>query len=316
VKLLVTCNWDPAGLEKVKSAFPQVEFVDGKTPEDCLAHIGDADVVYGHVSREAFLAAKKLKWIHSFSAGVDWIHGVPELVESDVVVTNTSGGHAATIAEHTIGMLIFMTRGFGFLSNAQQNKVWMRPLEFTPIGLSGRTMGVIGFGRIGKAIARVAHAMDMSIIAVDAHDVERPDYVVNFWLFDELPELLKRADVVVVATPYTPQTRNMIGDKELALMKPTSYLLAISRGDIVDEAALAQALHEGRLAGAALDVQAEEPMSPENPLWDAPNLVITPHCSGFSEQTFSGVTDYLRKNLELYLAGKPLINVVDKRLGY
>ena len=316
MKLLVANGWDPDGLEEVKAEFPSIEWVDGKTPESKLAGIVDAEIVYGHVDKESFRAAKNLKWVHSHSAGVDWVTHVPELVESDVVVTNTSGGHASTIAEHTIGMLVSLTRGFTHLNRAQQEKRWAQPLEFKPMGLSGRTMGIIGLGQIGTAIARVASAMRMTVIAVDAREVSRLEFVSSVWRLNRLSDLLRQSDVVVVTAPYTSETVDLIGASEIAMMPNGSYLLGISRGGIINETALADALRFGKLAGAGLDVTAVEPLPEGDPLWEAPNLMLTPHCCGTSEQTFREVTNYLRLNLTRYLAGEPLINVIDKRLGY
>lgn len=316
MKVLVTCEWDPAGLERVKADFPSIEWVHAVSPEERLREIGDADVVYGHVDPESFRAAKKLRWIHSHSAGADWVRSVPELVESDVVVTNTSGGHADTISEHTIGMLISLTRGFPQLMRDQEAKQWVRPMQFSPVGLSGRTMGIVGLGNIGTAIARVASALRMRVIAVDVDDVDRPEFVDEVRGTECLNSLLSESDAVVVTVPYTPETVNMIGDEQIQQMRDGSYLVAISRGGIVDEAAMISALETGKLAGAAVDVTAVEPLPPEDPLWDAPNLIITPHCCGFSEQTFRDVTEFLRTNLNRYLEGQPLVNVVDKRRGF
>ncbi|TVR74961.1 MAG: D-2-hydroxyacid dehydrogenase [Sphaerobacteraceae bacterium] len=316
MKLVVANGWDPEGLEDVKKSFPNIEWVDGKTPEAMNEHIVDAEVVYGHVNSEHMKVAKNLKWVHSHSAGVDWVLRVPELIESDVVVTNTTGGHADTISEHTIGMLISLTRGFPHLARAQGEKRWAQPLEFKPIGLSGRTMGVIGLGNIGSAIARVASAMQMKVIAVDARKLDNPNYVERCDGLDKMPQLLQESDVVVVTVPFTPQTKDMINAAEINQMKDSSYLIGISRGGIINEEALAAALKSGKLAGAAVDVTAVEPLPSDDPLWEAPNLIITPHCCGTSEQTFREVTEFLRTNLNKYLAGEELVNAIDKRAGF
>jgi phosphoglycerate dehydrogenase-like enzyme len=316
MKLIVANGWDPQGLEEVKKDFPSVEWVDGKSPEAMNEHIVDAEIVYGHVNSEHMQKAKNLKWVHSHSAGVDWVLRVPELIESDVVVTNTTGGHADTISEHTIGMLISLTRGFPHLARAQQERRWGQPLEFTPIGLSGRTMGIIGLGNIGTAIARVASAMQMNVIAVDARKLDNPQYVKECWQLDSLPRLLKESDVVVVTVPFTPDTKDMINAGEIAQMKDKSYLVGISRGGIINEQALSDALKSGKLAGAAVDVTAVEPLPSDDPLWDAPNLIITPHCCGTSEQTYRDVTEFLRANLNRYMVSEQLVNVIDKKLGF
>lgn len=316
MKILVTAPWSEQQLQELKAAYPAIEFIAARTPEAMMAAAAEVEVVLGSMRREPFLAAQKLRWIQSSSAGVEWMHAIPELVESDVIVTNTRGAHAITIAEHTFGMLVCLARGFYSLFKAQQQRVWLRPLEKTPVGLSGLTMGVIGLGQIGRAVAERAHAFGMSVIAVDANEVPRPDFISGFWLLEGLPELLSRADVVVVATPYTPETENLLGLEQLSLMKPSAYLLAVSRGGIVDEAALVKLLREERLAGAGLEVQAVEPLPEDSDLWDAPNLIITPHCSGMSKQTTAMVIGICRDNLTRYLNGEPLNNLVDKRRGY
>lgn len=316
MKVMVTAPWSEQQVRDLQTAFPEVEFVAAKTPEAMLAAAADAEVVFGRLSREAFLAAKKLRWIQSSAAGVEWLQEVPELADCDVIVTNTRGAHAVTIAEHTFGLLICLARGFVSLFRAQQRRAWLRPPEQPPVGVFGLTMGIIGLGQIGRAIAERAHAFGMSVIAVDAHDTPRPDYISNFWLLEGLPELLRRSDVVVVATPYTPQTEGMLGLEQLSLMKPSAYLLVVSRGGIVDEEAMVKLLHEGRLAGAGLDVQAVEPVPEDSPLWEAPNLIITPHCSGMSKQTTAMVIGICRDNLSRYLKQEQLHNLVDKQRGY
>jgi phosphoglycerate dehydrogenase-like enzyme len=316
MKILVTAPWSGQQVQELQTAFPEIEFVVAKTPEAMLAAAAEAEVVLGRISREDFLAAKKLRWIQSTGAGVEWLHEIPELAESDVIVTNTRGAHAVTIAEHTFGMLVCLARGFVSLFRAQQRRTWLRPPEQPPVGLSGLTMGIIGLGQIGRAIAERAHAFGMRVIAVDAHEAPRPAYISDFWLLEGLPELLRRADVVVVATPYTPETEGMLGLEQLSLMKPSAYLLVVSRGGIVDETALVKLLQEERLAGAGLDVQAVEPVPEDSPLWDAPNLIITPHCSGMSKQTTAMVVGICRDNLTRYLNQEWLTNLVDKQRGY
>jgi phosphoglycerate dehydrogenase-like enzyme len=316
MKIMVTAPWSGQQVQELQTAFPEIEFVVAKMPEAMLAAAAEAEVVFGRISREAFLVAKKLRWIQSSSAGVEWMQEVPELGDCDIIVTNTRGAHAVTIAEHTFGMLISLARGFVSLFKAQQRRAWLRPPEQPPVGLSGLTMGIIGLGQIGRAIAERAHGFGMAIIAVDAHETPRPDYISDFWLLEGLSELLRRSDVVVVATPYTPETEGMLGLEQLSLMKSSAYLLVVSRGGIVDETALVKLLQEERLAGAGLDVQAVEPVPEDSPLWEAPNLIITPHCSGMSKQTTAMVIGICRDNLTRYLNQERLNNLVDKQRGY
>lgn len=316
MKLLIIGSWDQNRFAGVKEAFPEVEFTAASSRDEILREIADAEVVFGGITREAFLAAKRLKWIQNTGAGVDRLAPIAELAESDVIVTNTRGAHAATIAEHAFGLLISLTRNLPQIFQAQQDHDWNVRFDNPMVGLSGMTLGMVGLGNIGRAIAKRGHAFDMNVIAIDAHDVPKPDYVTELRLSDGLDDLLRRSDVVAVTTPRTPNTAGLLGEQQLGLMKPTSYLLVVSRGGIVDEDALARMLRDGRIAGAGLDVTATEPLPENSPLWDTPNLLITPHCSGGSAFTSANVMAIFRENLRRYLAGEPLTNLVDLKLGY
>ncbi len=316
MKLLITARWDEQGLADVRAAFPQVEFAMARTHEEMLREAVDSDVIFGWPDSETIKAAKKLQWVQAHSAGMDWMVGVTELIESDVVVTNMGVAFASTMIEHTFGMLLFLTRQLRHFDAKQQSMEWGRPLQVQPVGLSGLTLGVLGFGGVGRGIGQVGHALGMRVVAVDANDVPRPDYLAALWPLGGLPELLSQSDVVVVAAPLTPATKGMLGADRLALMKPSAYLIVVSRGGIVDEHALIGMLMEGRLAGAGLDVAEVEPIPPDSELWHAPNLILTPHCSGVSRQTTDGCWLVLKENLGRYLAGRPLQYVVDKRRGY
>jgi phosphoglycerate dehydrogenase-like enzyme len=271
MELLVTVPWNEEQLLSVKTAYPQVEFCIALTEREALQAVKDAEVVFGDVSREVFLAAKNLRWIQCHGAGINKLVAIPELVASDVLVTNTRGAHAATIAEHFFGMLIGLARQFPKLYLAQHHREWINWPEWPqkvgapPIGLQGLTVGIFGLGNIGRAIATRAHAFQMEIVAVDRYDVPRPDYISAFWLIDELPELLKRSDVVVITAPGTPETYRLVGREELNLMKPTAYLCVVSRGGVVDEEALANMRRDCRLAGAAVDVAETEPLPSNSP---------------------------------------------------
>ena len=314
LKVLVTNEWIVGFVDALRRELPAVEFIVPDTEEQKLAAAADAEVALGSVTAELLAAAPRLKWVQSGSAGVEWIP--PQLADTDIVVTNTRGAHAATIAEHAFGMLIALARRFDDLRQAQRDKVWLRPAPQPTVGLAGLTMGVIGLGNIGRAIAVRAHAFEMPVIAVDAHPVARPDYVAEVGLLDGLDDLLRRADVVAVATPITDATRGMLSAERLALLKPTAYLLGMSRGGIIDEPALVRMLREGALAGAGLDVTAVEPLPADSELWDAPNILISPHSSPSSARTGELVGTMIRRNLQRYLAGEPLENVVDKSLKY
>ncbi|CAN5432569.1 D-2-hydroxyacid dehydrogenase [soil metagenome] len=316
MKVLVTAPWIAQSMGELAQLFPQIELIDGQKPEDALRAAGDAEVILGATSRELFAAAPKLRWLHFPAAGVEWMQNVPELVNSNVTVTNSRGAHATTIAEHTFGMLVFLARDFATLYEAQKAKRWAWPLAKPGIGLVGLTMGIIGLGQIGRAVAKRAQAFEMNVIAVDAHPVPKPDYVSELRLLDGLNDLMSRSDVVVVAIPITPETRGMLGSAQLSLMKKGSFLMVMSRGGIVDEPTVVQMLKDGHLAGAGFDVTAVEPLPADNELWTAPNVLITPHSSPSSQQTQGNVVALVKENLAHYLAGETLTNVVDKKLGY
>ncbi len=316
MKLLIIGSWDQDRLAEVRKMFPQVEFTAASDQDKILREIPDAEVVYGGITREAFLAAKKLKWIQNTGAGVEKLARISEIAGSDVIVTNTRGAHAATIAEHTFGLLISLTRNLRQTFQAQRDHNWGVQFDNPMVGLTGLTLGMVGLGNIGRAIAKRGYAFDMNVIAIDAHEVAKPDFVTELRLSDGLDDLLQRSDVVAVTTPHTPNTAGLLGEQQLRLMKPSSYLLVVSRGGIVDEDALVRMLNEGKLAGAGLDVTATEPLPEDSPLWDTPDLLITPHCSGRSAFTSASALAIFHENLRRYLADEPLTNLVDLKLGY
>jgi phosphoglycerate dehydrogenase-like enzyme len=242
---------------------------------------------------------------------------VPELIESDVVVTSTRGAHAATIGEHVFAMVLTFTRRMRLLDQFKAEKRWGRPeAEAVVEGLVGKTIGIVGLGNIGRAIAQRARAFDLRVLAVDIQALQPPPTVDRLYLLDELHEVLPLVDFLVVAVPLTERTRGLIGAAELALLKPSAYFFVISRGGILDENALIAALREQRIAGAGLDVTAVEPLPPESPLWELDNLIISPHVSAHSVQTMDLMWQIVEENIGHFIRGEPLINTVDKRLGY
>ena len=316
MKVVITTSWVGHYVDMFRDAFPQVEFVTGNTPEEVIAVGADAHVAFGPVDQQLLEGLTSLKWIASASAGVEWMRNAPGLPATDITVTNTRGAHASTIAEHTFGMLVHLARRFDELYEAQKRHEWIRGANLPFTGLAGLTMGIVGLGNIGRSIAVRAAAFDMNVIAVDAHPVSKPDYVSELGLLSGLDGLLEKSDVVVVTVPITPETRGMIGSRELELLKDSAIFMVVSRGGIVNEPALIETLKSGRLLGAALDVTDIEPLPADDPLWDAPRLFITPHCSPTSRQTHVNVMQQLQTNLRHYLAGEPLENVVNKALGY
>jgi phosphoglycerate dehydrogenase-like enzyme len=304
-------------LDKFRQAYPQVQFVASGSPEEVVREIADADAFFGNPTREQYRAAKKLRWIQAPSAGIEFVRNVPELVDSEVVLTNARGAHAQTIAEHTFAMLLTLTRALPYFAEAKKRREWGRGEGYRQVvGLAGKTMGIVGFGNIGRAIARRAKGFEMRVIAVDAQPVAGGDLAESVWGLDRLDDLMKQSDVVAIAAPITNETRGMIGAKQIQEMKRGAYLIVVSRGGIVDERALIQALEDGHLAGAGLDVTETEPLPADNPLWDAPHLIITPHISGGSELTTELMWSIFFENVGHFVKGEPLKNVTDKKLGY
>jgi phosphoglycerate dehydrogenase-like enzyme len=304
-------------LAELRQAFPDVEIVVARNRESVAAMIVDADGFFGALSREVFQAAKQLRWVQASSAGVEWLLDVPELVDSDVVVTNTRGAHAGTIGEHVFAMLLTFTRQMHFFDQAQAGHTWARAEgEALVQGLAGKTMGIVGLGNIGRAVGARAAAFEMRVLGLDAQPVEVPPYVQRLWRFEQLPDFLPRLDVLVVSVPLTNQTRGMLGARELALLHPSAYVFVVSRGGILDEDALLSALRNHQLAGAGLDVALREPLPADSPLWDVDNLIITPHVSAHSQRTMDLMWAIVKENIGRFARGEALVNLVDKRLAY
>ncbi len=304
-------------LDELKAEIPDLEIAIELDPAKVMAAVADAEVVYGLPSAALVKAAPKLRWIQSSAAGVEYIARIPEVVESDIVVTNTRGAHGPSIGEHTFALLFALTRHLPECFERQKAHRWDRTdLYRSAREMKGSTMGIVGYGAIGRAIARRAAAFEMDLLAVDAEAVDPDEQVEEVWPVSRLGDLLKQSTVVVVTAPLTPETHHMIDAVMLARMRPDAYLIVVSRGGIVEESALAAALHEGRLAGAAIDVAEQEPLPADSPLWDAPNLIITPHLAGASSEKERRCVEILKANLLRYRNGEPLLNEVDKRRGY
>lgn len=257
------------------------------------------------------IATPGLRWMHTASAGVDHIL-FPELRDSDIVLTNASGVFNIPIAETVLAyMLAVVKRLPEFLAQQRERRWHKLPLR----ELRGLTVGIVGLGDIGTEIARLCRAFGMHVLGLRRRPL--PSDVADEVLPpDRLHDLLARSDFVVIALPLTEETRGLIGRAELAAMKPGAWLINISRGAIVDEEALVEALREGRIGGACLDVFAEEPLPSESPLWEMPNVIITPHNSWSSPRIEEREVELFLENLRRYVSGEPLLNVVDKRAGY
>jgi phosphoglycerate dehydrogenase-like enzyme len=317
-KIVFATRMGEEQLAALGGQFPGATFVSAPDLESQLRELPDADAVISWPQAEALARTERLRWVHCTSAGIERIRSVPQLVEMDAVtLTNGRGAHAGTIADHTFAFILAFTRNLRDIMEDQKAHRWERPARSHGAReLSGSTMGILGLGRIGSEIARRATGFGVDLIAVDANPAATAPGVDGVWPLERLDDLLRTVDYLAIAVPITPATRGLIGARELALMKPDAYLCVMSRGGIVDQDALAGALASGRLAGAGLDATDPEPLPAEHPLWDLPNVIISPHCSGASRQTGERGRDILHQNLTRFLAGQPLMNQCDKRAGY
>lgn len=263
------------------------------------------------VLREAWPAARRLRWVHAASAGVDNVM-FPELRDSDVVLTNARGVFDAPIAEWVLGVMLAFCKDLHTTLDLQRRRTWLhRETE----RLAGRRVVVVGAGGIGRATARLARAAgtDVSLVARTARADGEFGHLLGT---SDLDSALPGADFVVLAAPLTPDTRGLMDAPRLARMRPDARLVNVGRGELVDEPALVDALRSGRLAGAALDVFTEEPLPDSHPLWTMPNVIVSPHMSGDVAGWRTALVEQFADNLRRWAAGRPLANVVDKHAGY
>ncbi len=281
--------------------------------------IGDAEVLllrWWGLSREGFQRVVRetsgLRWIHTISAGIDHVL-FPLLIESDIVLTSASGVYDVPIAETVLGYMLLVVKRLPEFFEQQRAHRWRR-LDLRE--LCGVTIGVVGLGNIGAEVARLARAFGMRVVATKRHP-ERGAEVADLVLpSHRLHDLLAQSDFVVITVPMSHETHHLIDAQSLAQMKPDAWLINVARGAVVDEAELVRALQEGRIGGACLDAFEEEPLPEDSPLWDLPNVIITPHNSGLSHRLHERSADLFLENLRRYMAGEPLLNVVDKKAGY
>lgn len=286
-------------------------------PDALLGEMPDADIFFGRPSVELLRSAPKLKWIQAPSAGVEFVADIPELANADVLLTNTRGAHGPSIGEHAIALLLAMTRHIPKSVRQQDRREWNRTVIYREAReIGGMTLGLIGFGALGRGVAKRARGMDMNVIAIDAQAVDGTGLVDEVWPASRLDDLLAQSDAVVVTTPYTAETADMLNADKLAKMKADAYLIVVSRGGIVNEDALVDALRNDRLAGAALDVTMPEPPAEDSPLWDCPNLLLTPHTAGASARKERRVVEIFVENIRRFQNNEPLVNLVDKTRGY
>lgn len=258
--------------------------------------------------------APRLQWVQTLSAGVDRYLD-DEFRQSPVILTNVSGMHATPIGEFIIELMLMFAKGAPSCFDLKREKQWKR---FTTTVLRSKTVGIVGLGHIGREAARLAKAFGMRVVATrrSARRVSRARYVDVLLPPKQLPRLLTESDFVVLSLALTPETRGLIGEKELRTMKPTAYLINIARGGLTDEEALIRALSENWIAGAGLDTFITEPLPADSRLWELPNVIFSPHIAGGMEDYEVQATEIFCENLDRYLNGKRLLRVVNKNRGY
>jgi phosphoglycerate dehydrogenase-like enzyme len=295
---------------------PEMELVVCPDAREALKHAPEAAASYGFITREILAAGKHLKWVQQDSAGVEHLLEFPELVESDIILTNMQRVFGPEIADQALGYLLCFTRKLAPFIIRRSAEEWWRPGPKAVFDeLEGKTLLVIGLGGIGSQIARRASAFGMRCLATDPKVLEKPEYVEELHRPDSFHRLLPRADVVASAVPLTPGTAKMIGAGEFATMKRGVILINVSRGGVVDTAALVSALASGQVAAAGLDVTAPEPLPRGHPLWRQ-NVIITPHTAGQSPEGKKRAFALFKENLRRFASGEMLLNIVDKRAGY
>jgi len=303
-------------LQIAAASAPGDEIVDAGQ-ERIAEEILEADIFCGHakvkVDWEAVVRRGRLRWIQSSAAGMDHCL-TPPVIESDIIVTSASGVLADQVAEHTVALLTAWFRSLPvFLRNQQRHQFVRRPTQ----DLHRLTIGIVGFGGVGRRIAQLLAPFRIRILATDMFPVDKPAGVAALWPADRLDDLLAESDVVILCLPLNPTTRGLFHAERLARMKRGALLANMARGPLVVTADLIEALRSGHLAGAVMDVVDPEPLPPNSPLWDMPNVIITPHVAGQSRWRIDNMTELFCRNLRRWYSGRPLINyLADKRLGF
>lgn len=306
-----------AMLEKLR---PEAVVFVGDSAKSFGQAVADADVLFNWsgspaLFRETFLLCPSLRWVHSRSAGLDksLFH---ELAESSVVLTNGSGVFSASLGEFALAAILYFAKDFRRMIRNQKGGVWE---AFDVLPVAGYTVGIVGYGDIGRAVAARARALGMSVLALKRHVSPGGQ---GHALVDEVfgpgrrIEMLARCDYVVVAAPLTAETNGMIGEAEFAAMKPTVVVINVGRGPVIDEGALVKALAEGRIKGAALDVFDEEPLPGGHPFYKFENVLLSPHCADHTPEWHNDAMRFFMDQYKRFRKGEPLLNVVDKKLGY
>jgi D-2-hydroxyacid dehydrogenase (NADP+) len=313
--ILVPYDLSPKNIKRIKGASSAIEVVATADPEKIRMTLPKATVVFGELKPEFMPIAGKLRWVHSPYAGVENVL-FPEFVGSDITLTCSKGIHVHQMTELLFGMMLAFTRRLSSYSRLQERREWnTSPYRETQL-LAGSTIGILGLGKIGSAMAKAAKGLGMTVIGLRRNSsipVEHVDVLVGR---EELPRLLRESDHIVIILPLTAETRNLVTMSEFDMMELRPYVYNLARGPIVNTGDLVEALRAGKIKGAGLDVFDEEPLDERSPLWGMENVIITPHIGGLVPHYFDGAIDLFIQNLRRFLSGEELLNVVDKHKGY
>jgi phosphoglycerate dehydrogenase-like enzyme len=300
-----------AQLGQIRGAAPGADVRYFARQEDLEAQIEEAEIVAGGLSAAALARAKKLQWVQSWAAGPDRLM-YPEFVASSVLATSCKSNGAIPLAEHAVMLMLMLNRDMPRWMRAQAERRWD---HWSHPELNGLTCGIIGLGYSGQDLALKCQAFHMRVLGIRRTAQPTP-HVDEVFTHDRLHEFLGQADFVVVTAPRTPETVGLLGEAEFRAMKRTAYYICFSRGGIADDDALLRALQEGWIAGAGLDAHGVEPLPPDSPFWNAPNTLITPHNGASTPSTRQRGIAIFVENLQRYLNGQPLLNIIDKTRGY
>lgn len=274
------------------------------------------EIAVGWVPRQLIKGFSNLRWFQQWGAGADWLMEYPDLAESDFILTNMSGLHAIPISEHILAYMLSFCRDFPHAMKAQLEGKWIQRQDTNVFELSGKTMILVGVGAIGERTAKIASNLGMQVIGVRRRPEIYVPNVENMRSNRDLVDVLPLGDFVVLTLPLTHETKGMIGQKELRVMKKTAYLINIGRGGTIDEDSLITALQSGWIAGAGLDVFEDEPLPENSPLWGMDNVIITAHYSGMTPHYHERGLSIFKENLKRYIRGEEMMNVVNKEAGY
>jgi D-2-hydroxyacid dehydrogenase (NADP+) len=307
-------------VERLREKFPDVTFTHAQTDAEALAAIESADAALASRLSPAMVErAPHLRWVHSTAAAVG-ILPLKEIAIRNIAVSNSRGIQGPAIAEFVIGGLLVLARRFHLMLAAQREHRWIQnelTQDHWPWSVRGRTMTIVGLGTIGQEVARRAHAFGMRVIGVRRRvDQPKPPFVDRVVRPDQLDEVLRGCDVLVIAAPFVEETDRLIGADRLAALNRGAIIINVARGKIIDDQAMIAALRSGQVGGAVLDVFEHEPLDPASVLWELPNVVISPHVSGVRPDHWDEVMDLFTENLQRFQRGEPLLNLVDVQAGY